>query len=155
MSPNLPSDTPKPPSSTSPDPARIPSNLPDLQELPNLPELQELREPSKPSGRAASGGGWRRSLVRLIGALALPVALLGLAGCDYFAEKKLVPGVHTEADGWRGALVDYGHTAVWALLAVALGIAALTGGWHRICGILASFALALYVLFLMAVLLGS
>ena len=98
MSPNLPSDTPKPPSSTSPDPARIPSNLPDLQELPNLPELQELREPSKPSGRAASGGGWRRSLVRLIGALALPVALLGLAGCDYFAEKKLVPGVHTEAD---------------------------------------------------------
>ena len=64
-------------------------------------------------------------------------------------------GVDAEADGWRGALVDYGHTAVWALLAVALGIAALTGGWHRISGILASLALALYVLFLMAVLLGS
>lgn len=33
---------------------------------------------------------------RLVAGL-LPLALV-LGGCDYFAEKKLVPGVHTEAD---------------------------------------------------------
>lgn len=44
----------------------------------------------------------RRSLAARLAAVALavtlPVAVVGLGGCDYFAEKKLVPGVHTEAD---------------------------------------------------------
>lgn len=40
----------------------------------------------------------RRTLAAVVATVLIPVALSGLAGCDYFAEKKLVPGVHTEAD---------------------------------------------------------
>ena len=100
------------------------------------------RPPTTPSG-ATGRSRW------LFAAGALGAAVVTLV----FAT--IGDGVDTEAEGWRGALVDYGHTAVWALLAMALGIAALTGGWHRISGALASVALAVYVLFLMAVLLGS
>lgn len=59
-------------------------------------------------------------------------------------------GVQTEATGLRGAVVDYGHTAVWALLAAALGIAAATGTWQRASNALAVAAGLLYAAFLAA-----
>lgn len=41
----------------------------------------------------------RRTLAARVATLLIPFAMIGgLAGCDYFAEKKLVPGIHTEAD---------------------------------------------------------
>lgn len=59
-------------------------------------------------------------------------------------------GVEAEAPGLRGAVVDYGHTAVWALLAVALGIAATSGTWQRASNALAVAAGLLYAAFLAA-----
>lgn len=59
-------------------------------------------------------------------------------------------GVESEATGLRGAVVDYGHTAVWALLAVALGIAAAAGTWQRASSTLAITAGLLYAAFLAA-----
>ena len=73
----------------------------------NLPESRgnatslSLASVTAATVRAAARPGHRtpmNRLARLVGAVMLPVALLGFAGCDYFAEKKLVPGVHTEAD---------------------------------------------------------
>jgi hypothetical protein len=61
-------------------------------------------------------------------------------------------GVETEAAGLRGAVVDHGHTGVWALLAVALAIAAATGRWHRVSNGLALAAGVLYAVFLAALL---
>lgn len=60
-------------------------------------------------------------------------------------------GVEVDADGIRKLVVDYGHTAVWVLLALALLLAAVSGRWGRASGVLASIALALYLLFLFAV----
>ncbi len=61
-------------------------------------------------------------------------------------------GVDVEASGLRGALVDYGHTVVWALLTAALGIAAATGRWEHASNALAVAAGALYAAFLVALL---
>ena len=59
--------------------------------VPDAPD----RAASSP-GRAGRRG--RRPLAILLGAVLIPATLFSLPGCDYFAEKKLVPGVHTEAD---------------------------------------------------------
>ncbi len=62
--------------------------------------------PGGPSGNARGRaarevvrrpGAWQRLGRHLVAAL-LPLGLVMLAGCDYFAEKKLVPGIHAEAD---------------------------------------------------------
>lgn len=52
------------------------------------------------------------------------------------------------ADGWRAVVTDHGHTAVWVLLAAALGVAAARGRWTRTSGALAWAALACYAAFL-------
>lgn len=59
-------------------------------------------------------------------------------------------GVEAEATGLRGAVLDYGHTGVWALLAAALGIAAAAGRWQRASSALAVAAGVLYAVFLAA-----
>jgi len=59
-------------------------------------------------------------------------------------------GVDAEATGLRGAVVDYGHTLVWAFLALALGIAAVAGRWQRASNALAVAAGVLYGAFLVA-----
>ena len=59
--------------------------------VPDAPD----RSASSP-GRVGRRG--RRPLAILLGAVLIPATLFSLQGCDYFAEKKLVPGVHTEAD---------------------------------------------------------
>ena len=59
--------------------------------VPDAPD----RAASSP-GRAGRRG--RRPLAILLGAVLIPATLFSLQACDYFAEKKLVPGVHTEAD---------------------------------------------------------
>jgi hypothetical protein len=64
-------------------------------------------------------------------------------------------GVEVAAQGWAAPVIDYGHTAVWALLTAALGAAALTGRWTRTSGVLAAAALGVYALFLLAVLTNS
>ncbi|GAA4897981.1 hypothetical protein GCM10025789_14930 [Tessaracoccus lubricantis] len=58
------------------------------------------------------------------------------------------------AFGLRGVLVEVGHTAAWALLAVAFGLAAVRGRWSKVSNGLALAALGLYVAFLAAVFLG-
>jgi len=62
-----------------------------------------------------------------------------------------VPG----ATGVRALLVDYGHTVVWVLLAIALGIAAAHGRWSAWAGRIATAALVLYLAFLAAVFLAQ
>jgi hypothetical protein len=64
-------------------------------------------------------------------------------------------GVSITTQGWAAPVLDYGHTAVWALLTAALGTAALTGRWTRTSGVLAAAALGMYALFLIAVLTHS
>jgi len=64
-------------------------------------------------------------------------------------------GVEVSAQGWAAPVIDYGHTIVWALLTAALGAAALTGRWTRASGVMAGAALAVYGLFLLAVLANS
>lgn len=64
-------------------------------------------------------------------------------------------GVDSDNGGLQGFVIDHGHTAVWALLAAALGIAAVRGSWQQISGALAAAALAIYVVFVGAVVLGS
>jgi hypothetical protein len=61
-------------------------------------------------------------------------------------------GVALQETGWRGLVADHGHTAVWALLAAACGIAAGQRRWSRAAGAVAAVALVLYLLFLAVVL---
>ena len=63
-----------------------------------VPATMNSRPPSRTKLRSKLHSRWPRPIAAVIGALAAPALLLGLPGCDYFAEKKLVPGVHTEAD---------------------------------------------------------
>jgi peptidoglycan/LPS O-acetylase OafA/YrhL len=63
-------------------------------------------------------------------------------------------GVDVQAPGWRGLVADLAHTAVWMLLAGACAVAGLQGRWSRTSGVLATAALALYVVFLIVVLAG-
>lgn len=57
-------------------------------------ERHREQDSGRQGGRRWSG----RPLALLISAMLIPAALFSLPGCDYFAEKKLVAGVHTEAD---------------------------------------------------------
>jgi hypothetical protein len=56
-----------------------------------------------------------------------------------------------DASGLRALVVDAGHTAVWALLALAFAIAAVRGRWTRVSNGIAIAAGILYLVFLMAV----
>lgn len=56
-----------------------------------------------------------------------------------------------EATGIRALIVDVGHTAVWALLAVAFAIAAARGRWSRLSHGIALAGGVVYVAFLAAV----
>ena len=58
-----------------------------------------------------------------------------------------VPG----ATGLRLAIVEGGHTLVWALLTVAFAIAAIRGRWTRPSNACAVAAGVLYAVFLLAV----
>lgn len=61
-------------------------------------------------------------------------------------------GVEVEAaTGVRAAIVDHGHTLVWALLTVAFTIATVRGGWVRPAGAVAVTAAIVYAVFLFAV----
>lgn len=81
-------------------------------------------------------------------------AAAGVAGIVTVVFATLGDGVDIPAEGWAGIVIDYGHTAVWALLSAAFAVAAVRGGWQRISGVLAGIALAVYVLFVVLVLLG-
>lgn len=63
-------------------------------------------------------------------------------------------GVSTERGGFFGLVVNHAHTTVWALLTVALGVAALRGRWQRVSGTLAVVALGTYGLFLVTLVLA-
>jgi hypothetical protein len=56
-----------------------------------------------------------------------------------------------DASGLRALVVDAGHTAVWALLALAFAIAAVRGRWTRVSNGIAIAAGILYLVFLVAV----
>lgn len=57
-------------------------------------------------------------------------------------------GVSTDRGGLVGLIVNHAHTLVWALLTVALGVAALHGRWQRLSSALAIAAAVLYAVFL-------
>lgn len=59
------------------------------------------------------------------------------------------------ATGLQGAIVDLGHTVVWALLTLAFGAAAARGRWARGSNAVAVAAGILYLVFLVAVFLGT
>lgn len=61
-------------------------------------------------------------------------------------------GVPPVASGRWGALVDSGHAGAWILLAVAAWLATVTGRWTRPSTACAVAALALYLVFLGALL---
>lgn len=61
-------------------------------------------------------------------------------------------GVDVQATGLAGTIATHGHTAVWVLLAAALGVAALLDRWQRLSASLALAALVLYLAFLVVVL---
>jgi hypothetical protein len=50
------------------------------------------------TGMRRAGGWWRTAVRRMAVAAAAAVLAVSVAGCDYFAEKKLVVGQHTEED---------------------------------------------------------
>lgn len=58
----------------------------------------------------------------------------------------------TGGSGIRAVVADYGHTLVWVLLALAFGVAALSGVWGKASARLAVSAGLLYVGFLLATL---
>jgi len=92
-----------------------------------------------PSPRRPSGRGWFAAAAAISTAVTLVFATIG-DGVD-------VP----EATGIRSLVVDAGHTAVWALLAVAFAIAAVRGRWTRLSNGIALAGGAVYVAFLVAV----
>jgi len=57
----------------------------------------------------------------------------------------------SEATGVRAAVVDVGHTLVWALLAIAFAVAAVRGRWTPLSNRIALAAAAAYAVFLVAV----
>lgn len=56
-----------------------------------------------------------------------------------------------EAAGVRRVVIEYGHTTLWALLAIAFFIATVRGRWGRVPNGIALAAGAIYALFLFAV----
>lgn len=61
-------------------------------------------------------------------------------------------GVSTTRGGPVGWIVNHAHTVVWALLTVALGLAAALGRWQAASGAIAVAALVSYGVFLVTVL---
>lgn len=59
-------------------------------------------------------------------------------------------GVDATAEGWHGAVLDYGHALVWILLATGLGVAAVRQRWNRASGGLCAAAGVGYLIFLAA-----
>lgn len=57
----------------------------------------------------------------------------------------------SEASGLRRVVIDHGHTATWAALALAFGLAAARGRWQRLSQALALAGGGLYAAFLLAV----
>lgn len=55
-----------------------------------------------------------------------------------------------ETSGLRRVVIDHGHTATWAALALALGLAATRGRWQRLSQSLALLGGGLYAAFLLA-----
>jgi hypothetical protein len=91
---------------------------------------------AKPPARA-------RALYGLASAAALVVTVVFATVGD---------GVETpEATGLRLAVVDGGHTLVWALLTAAFAIAAVRARWGRLSNGLAVAAGIAYAIFLIAV----
>lgn len=82
----------------------------------------------------------------------MSAAAAGVAAIIAIVFATIGDGVEAQAQGWAGAIAAYGHTAVWALLAAAFGVAAALGRWQRLSGGLALAALALYLTFVAVVL---
>jgi len=59
-------------------------------------------------------------------------------------------GVDATAEGWRGAVLDYGHALVWILLATGLAVAAIRRRWNPASGALCAAAGIGYLIFLAA-----
>lgn len=57
-------------------------------------------------------------------------------------------GVDSSADGWRGPVLEYGHAAVWLLLAAGLAVAAARQRWSRASSVLCAMAGVGYLAFL-------
>ncbi|WEK12414.1 MAG: hypothetical protein P0Y48_07970 [Candidatus Microbacterium phytovorans] len=89
--------------------------------------------------RAASRRGWFAAAAAAATAVTVVFATAG-DGVE-------VPG----ATGVRAVIVDAGHTAVWALLAIAFTIAVARGRWTPLSNRLALAAGAVYAAFLVAV----
>ena len=64
-------------------------------------------------------------------------------------------GVEPSGTGLTRAVTAYGHQVVWLLLALSLTWAAVRGRWQRLSGALALGGLAVYAMFVLAVLSGS
>lgn len=99
-------------------------------------------EAASPGTLGARRRGWYAAAALAAAAVAVVFATVG-------------DGVDVAADGWAALLIDHGHTAVWVVLAAALGTAAVAGRWQRASGTLAGTALVIYGLFLIAVLTNS
>ena len=101
-----------------------------------------MGQPSAPNGTTTSQRGLFAAAAVAASAVTVLFATVG-------------DGVDVAAEGWAGLLIDHGHTAVWALLTAALATAAVKGRWQRASGALATAALVVYALFLLAVLASS
>ena len=64
-------------------------------------------------------------------------------------------GVGDEAPGPRGVVLEYGHTAVWCLLTVALALTAVGRGPQWLPRTIGYASLAVYVCFLAALVFGG
>lgn len=80
------------------------------------------------------------------------VAGAGIATAVTFVFATVGDGVDApDASGLRRVVIDHGHTATWAALALAFGIAAALGRWQRLSQALALAGGGLYAAFLLSV----
>lgn len=61
-------------------------------------------------------------------------------------------GSDATADGWRGPVLEYGHAAVWLLLAAGLGVAAFKGRLTSAASLMCAVGGVGYLVFLGALL---
>lgn len=82
---------------------------------------------------------------------------LGMAGAWFVALVFIFvgDGVEPSGSGVARVVTEYGHQAVWVLLALSLTWALVRRGWNRVSSALAVTALAVYAAFLLAMLAGS
>lgn len=57
-------------------------------------------------------------------------------------------GVDSTAAGWRGPVLEFGHAAVWFVLAAGLAVAAVRQRWTRASSVLCGVAGVGYLAFL-------